>query len=200
MAYSDYGGYAYRNGTRVVERSDATITPEGDTYGTPGSYPGFALMAQGVSHEEVVKRMHWPNGHAVLGDGPIYIVLYKQSSLLIHRGPERLDEVALLKTDAAIKRWEYNGESGRYVDTEKFKESEAPCHFEVDGWKITVYWREEDNHYQYVRVEQPDGNVWHGWSGYGVGAGLEEAGYGYSTEEREDVLTRLWPDAIRHSA
>jgi hypothetical protein len=37
MAYSDYGGYAYRNGKRVTERSDATITPDGDAYGTPGS-------------------------------------------------------------------------------------------------------------------------------------------------------------------
>ena len=48
MAYSDYGGYAYRNGERVDDRSDATITPDGDTYGTPGSYPGFALLAAGV--------------------------------------------------------------------------------------------------------------------------------------------------------
>ena len=29
MAYSDYGGYAYRNGERVRERSDYTITPDG---------------------------------------------------------------------------------------------------------------------------------------------------------------------------
>lgn len=202
MAYSDYGGYAYRNGARVVERSDATITPEGDTYGTPGSYPGFALMAQGVSHEEVMRRMDWPKGHAVLGDGPIYVVLYKQSSLHIHRGPERLDDLSLLKDAGpkAIKEWEYGGKSGRYIDTDHFKECEEPCHFEVDGWRITVFWREEDNHYQYVRVEQPDGTVWCGWSGYGVGAGLEDAGYGYSTSEREDVLTDLWPDAIRESA
>jgi hypothetical protein len=33
MAYSDYGGYAYRNGKRVENRSDCTITPEGDTFG-----------------------------------------------------------------------------------------------------------------------------------------------------------------------
>jgi hypothetical protein len=38
--------------------------------------------------------------------------------------------------------------------------------------------------------------VWHGWSGYGVGAGLEDCGYGYSTEDREDVLRALWPESI----
>ena len=35
MAYSDYGGYAYRNGKRVEARSDATISPEGDVFGSP---------------------------------------------------------------------------------------------------------------------------------------------------------------------
>lgn len=40
-------------------------------------------------------------------------------------------------------------------------------------------------------MTQPDGVVWTGFSGYGVGAGLEDAGYGYSTEEREDKLLKF---------
>jgi hypothetical protein len=32
-------------------------------------------------------------------------------------------------------------------------------------------------------LEQSNGTVWHGFSGYGVGAGLEDAGYGYSTND-----------------
>ena len=199
MAYSDYGGYAYRNGKRVEERSDATITPKGDTFGTPGSWPGFAMIRAGMEQAEVEKRIQWPHGHAVLGDGPIYVVLYKQSYLSIYRGPEELDDLALVK-DApagAIKSWETeDGKTKTYLDTDYFKTTEEMCVFEVDGWRIEVFFRIEDNHYQYAKVIQPDGNVWHGWSGYGVGAGLEDAGYGYSTSEREIVLRQLWPEAI----
>ncbi len=35
MAYSDYGGFGYRNGEKVIERSDAVLTPEG-MKSTPG--------------------------------------------------------------------------------------------------------------------------------------------------------------------
>lgn len=197
MSYSDYGGYAYRNGVRIESRSDCTITPEGDAYGSPGMYPGFALIAQGLDHSEVMKRQKWPSGHAVLGDGPIYVVMYKQSSLCIYRGPKKLDDLALLK-DAppdAIKTWvDAEGKEHRWLKTDYYNRSEDLCTFEVDGWKVEVYFRIEDNQYQYCKLTQPDGNVWTGFSGYGVGAGLEDAGYGYSTEDREDVLQELFPN------
>jgi hypothetical protein len=173
MAYSDYGGYAYRNGVRVEDRSDCTITPEGDTFGTPGMWPGFATL--GLPKEEREKRLDWPSGHAVLGDGPVYAVLYKAAWLRVFRGPEEL-------------------ETG--YDSEYHREFKRPFEVTVDGVKLIAHWTEEDNHYLYVRLEQPDGAIWHGWSGYGVGAGLEHADYGYSTEARNEKLLELWPDAI----
>jgi hypothetical protein len=175
MAYSDYGGYAYRNGKRVESRSDATIKPDGDTFGTPGMYPGFAQLAAGVSHKQVMAQMDWPSGHAILGDGPVYVVLRKQWAT-VYRGPERLD--------LPIDRQEYQDP----VD-ERYE-------VEVDGYKIEVVLTYEDNFYVYTKVTQPDGNVWHGWSGYGVGAGLEDAGYGFSTCDREEKLVELWPGSI----
>ena len=39
MAYSDYGGYGYKNGERVEDRSDAVISPE--VTSIPGMYPGW---------------------------------------------------------------------------------------------------------------------------------------------------------------
>ena len=198
MAYSDYGGYAYRNGKRVEARSDATISPEGDVFGSPGMWPGFAAYAAG-GKDGYEKRRDWPSGHVVLGDGPIYVVLYKQSSLSIHRGPERLDELTLLKDmpPEAVEKWsDKDGKSHQWLNIDHFKTSKERCVFEVDGWRLEVFFRIEDNHYQYAKLTQPDGNVWHGWSGYGVGAGLEDCGYGYSTEEREDVLRALWPESI----
>ena len=183
MAYSDYGGYAYRNGERVEERSDATITPDGDTFGTPGCWPGFAMIAAGVPHDEVQKRIEWPSGHAVLGDGPVYLVLRKTYATL-YRGPEA--------QDLPIGRDDYDADEVRRM-------------VELDGCKVELIYTQEDNYYVYARLTQPDGNVWHGWSGYGVGAGLEDAGYGYSTSEREIMLWELFghreaPNALSSAA
>jgi len=171
MAYSDYGGYAYRNGERVESRSDCTITPKGDTFGTPGSWPGFVMMAAGVLHDEIEKRIEWPNGHAVLGDGPVYLVLYKTSASL-YRGPQILDLPIGVGSD-------YEGRKIRRA-------------VEVEGCHVEVIYTNEDNFYVYARLTQSDGNVWHGWSGYGVGAGLEDCGYGYSTSEREETLWSMF--------
>ena len=200
MAYSDYGGYAYRNGVRVVERSDATINPGGNIFGTPGMWPGFGMLLAGVPVDEVRARTEWPHGHAVLGDGPIYVTLYKQSSLHIYRLAERLDELELLVDgqEYAIGEGESSGEKFRYLDVDYFlcSDEDKPCVFEVDGWCIEVYFLMQDNYYMYVKATQPDSNVWHGWSGYGVGAGLEDCGYGYSTAHCEYTLKRLWPGEI----
>lgn len=174
MAYSDYGGYAYRNGKRVEERSDATITPDGDTYGTPGSYPGFALLAAGVPPTEVQKRIEWPSGHAVLGDGPVYLVLRKTYATL-YRGPEQ---------------------QNLPIDRDDYEANEVRRSVELDGYTVELVYTQEDNYYAYVRMTQPDGSVWCGWSGYGVGAGLEDAGYGFSTSDREATIKNIWPESI----
>lgn len=198
MAYSDYGGYAYRNGRRVPERSDATINPNGDVFGSPGMWPGFAAYLAG-GKDEYEKRLNWPSGHVVLGDGPIYVVLYKQSSISVHRGPERLDELALLKgmPPEALEHWTDNdGNAYQMLNAEYFEASAKPCVFEVDGCLLEAFFRIEDNYYQYAKLTQPNGTIWHGWSGYGVGAGLEDCGYGYSTNDREETLRRLWPESI----
>jgi len=142
MAYSDYGGYAYRNGKRVKERSDVTIMVGG------------------------------PDGHVVLGDGPVYLELFKSGATL-YLGTER--------QDLPINRY----------GSDEIRRSK-----ELEGCKVEVVYTHEDNFYVYARLTQPDGNVWHGWSGYGVGAGLEDAGYGYSTEDRNDTLRELWPESI----
>lgn len=161
MAYSDYGGYAYRNGKRVKDRSDVTITPKGDAYGTPGSYPEFA-------------QMKWPSGHAVLGDGPVYLVLLKTFAIL-YKGFE--------KQDLPIDREDYDAKEVRRT-------------IELDAYKVELVYTLEDNYYVYARLTQPDGNLWHGWSGFGVGAGLEDANCGFSTDDRESKLSTLWPESI----
>jgi hypothetical protein len=181
MAYSDYGGYAYKNGERVTDRSDCILSPEG-IKSTPGMWPGWILQEgrSGGSH------------HALMGDGPIFISLYKQSCLRVYRMGEEIDLIPLCKPEWITSWKDEKGETHQWLNTDHFKASEEPLALEIDGNKITVFFRDEDNHYQYAEMIQPDGSVWHGFSGYGVGAGLEEAGYGFSTQEREDQLFSLF--------
>lgn len=185
MAYSDYGGYAYRNGERVPERSDAVLSPSG-IKSTPGAWPGWTIE----------EGRNGGSYHVILGDGPIFVGLYKQSSLTICRC---MDEVPLL--DCAIELpegaiWEALDET-RYLNEDHFKTTEEIARFEVDGHVIEAAFRIEDNHYQYVRLTQPDGTVWTGFSGYGVGAGFEDDSYGFSTSEREQLLREVFPASAR---
>ena len=150
MAYSDYGGYAYLNGIHITERSDTSIKIDSTT--------------------EI-------DGHVVLGDGPIYVVLYKQYAI-IYRGGERLKTFSYpldITDDRTINEF-----------------------LDIDHHKISIYLTCEDNYYVYAKLEQPNENTWYGFSGYGVGAGLEDAGYGYSTEDRIDTLSDLFPDIFQN--
>ena len=194
MAYSDYGGYGYKNGVRVEERSDAVITEQAQS--VPGMYPGFAFAMQGV--EEPAKLVHEnPNGHVVMGDAPLYVGLYKQTTVSAWVDGQKLD----LDKLAVNLPEEYFGEYGinhdRITDESGFG-FDDPIEFRLPGATLFVRWTNEDNYYQYARLEQGD-DVWTGWSGYGVGAGLENCGYGFSTVEREMTLLSFWPDAIKES-
>jgi len=168
MAYSDYGGYAYRNGERMEKRSDAVLSPEG-VQSTPGQWPGWTLpeaRAGGCFH-------------VLLGDGPIFVGLYKQSSVSVHRLGEEID---------SFSKWDDQGDA---------RESWV---VDWDGHIIEVRWEETDNHYVYAKVTQPDGTVWTGFSGYGVGAGLEGAGYGADTSACEARVTDLFPEVAESTA
>jgi len=178
MAYSDYGGYAYRNGILIKERSDAVLTTEG-IQSTPGMWPGF-VIPEGRTGGSF---------HVLLGDGKVLVGLYKQSHVAIYKDGEEIKLVDLLPVEG-IKTY---GEDS-YVDSEYYKESGLPCIVTVDDYQIEIYWEETDNHYQYVRLTQPDGNIWTGFSGYGVGMGLEDAGYGFSTSQQEERLQELFKD------
>ncbi len=156
MAYSDYGGYAYRNRELQLQNCDTTIADQ---------------MC-----------------HALLGDGAVQIGLYKQTSFHLFVNGEEIDEV--VACGDGVKKKKYTDTT--YIDTEYYKKTQEPCCFEVEGYKITFYWLETDNHYQYCQLVQPDGTIWTGFSGYGVGCGLEDGGHGFSTSEQVDKLFWLF--------
>ena len=180
MAYSDYGGYGYRNGERIMERSDAVFTAEG-LKSTCGMWPGFAIP----------EGRHGGSYHVILGDGPVYLSMYKQSGIGLVEGPNELNfgELALAKYPEA--KW-VSKDGDVYFENDYFQAREIPCELEVNGHKLSVYFEYTDNYYQYAKLEQPDGTIWTGFSGYGVGAGLEDCGYGYSTQNCIDRLEDLF--------
>ena len=182
MAYSDYGGYGYRNGERIVERSDAVLTPEG-LKSTPGAWPGWTLL----------EGRNGDSYHVILGDGPIFVCLYKQQWFEVYRLRDRLDICGLVEDPLEEYFENYTDSNGnRYIKNQYFIDSGKPLVLNVDGHRIEFFFTEEDNFYQYVKMTQPDGTIWTGFSGDGVGAGLEDAGYGYDTSDREFELNRIF--------
>lgn len=180
MAYSDYGGRVYRNGERREDRCDAVLSPEG-IQSTPGSWPGWTIP-EGRSGSSY---------HALLGDGPIFVGLLKQSYVALYRLGEKLELLPLLIN--RIPGGVYADWNPPQVDESAYRDDGTTARFEVDGYVLEVRWTDEDNYYQYVRLTQPDGNVWTGWAGYGVGAGLEDGDHGFDSEPRDAMLAEIFP-------
>lgn len=164
MAYSDYGGYAYRNGEHILTRSDAVISKDG-IQSTPGQWPGWSIP----------KGRDGMSFHVVLGDSDVLLGLYKQTTVIPFINGE--------PADAGEDRWHTSP-----TDDADFKFS-----IEIGGHKVEVARTITDNYYQFVKMTQADGTVWTGFSGYGVGAGLEDCGYGYSTGLCAEVLSMVFP-------
>lgn len=170
MAYSSYGGFAFRNGEQVISRSDCIIKPGGDVFSTPGMWPGFVSQkgAEPVG----------PSGHVVLGDGPIYLTMYKQSHVELWRGMEELQMVGYTvnASPAGFYTIEVKGEKFQRPEGEYFRRRGDPLVLHVHDHIIEIHWVETDNYYVHAIMQQPDGVVWSGFSGYRVGAGWDDEG------------------------
>lgn len=172
MAYSDYGGYAYRNGELIEERSDAVFTTDG-LKSTPGAWPGWTVL----------EGRNGGSYHVILGDGPIHVCLYKQSSIIVRKNGAEVPLVDVFPK-GCLNEWK--GEFYHDCDNNELISGA------IDGWGIQFITQLEDNYYTYARVQQPDGTVWTGFSGYGIGAGLDDGSYGYSTEDRAGNLHEMF--------
>lgn len=179
MAYSDYGGYAYRNRQHVLERSDAVFSSDGLMPSTPGQWPGWTLP-EGRS-----ERCY----HVILGDGPVFICMAKQSYSAVMYESEEVDQRQY------TNHLEYWGDEPKaaYFNSDWYLDNEEVFRFDFEGHRIERGWVEDDNYYQYARLTQPDGVVWHGFAGYGVGAGLEDSDYHpFSTLDRVQAMWDFW--------
>lgn len=166
MAYSDYGGFAFLNGERERSREDCMVPINGgDVFSASGMWPGFLLVLKGKTPEEIEKMRNTSiDGHVVLGDGPVFVRMYKQGASVFFAGV-RVDSLS--------------GDEQRHV---------MP-----DGSIVNIKVVEDQNYTAYARIVHPSGRVWSGFSGYGIGAGLEhdEIAYGVTTDDACDTLKEL---------
>ena len=177
MAYSSYGGFVYRNRTRVAERSDWSLAPNGENAGAPGVWPGFVAAAKGPEAlEEYTQNPNGPSGHAVLGTGPYYVALHKNYYVTAHFGHSELfhytvDSVPGLHDakdgSAHIAHMRLGGRSGARAEGPRLALL-IEEHPDIQNQCIYAQLRELDDE-GLVEVE------WTGWSAYGAGAGLEAA-------------------------
>lgn len=186
MAYSDYGGYSYRNGVLMRDWCDTIIGHEQSSDPTK-HWPMFFGR----------DRADAPAVHVSLGDQEVRVGLYKQSMLYLYENGRRLDPLMVLDdtSKAAVPEYEEQYDKGEppYLCISAFRDTRVPALFHIRDYRIECYWEVTDNFYQYCRLTQPDGTIWTGFSGYGVGSGLETAGYGFSTEDHVARLRELFP-------
>ena len=158
----------------MVERSDFTPTPDGG-FESPGMWPGFGAIIQGLDVDQARKISSYPSGHAVIGSGPVYVTLYKQSNITVYSEMDRL-----FRPNIPLG---YDDDEHDYWGSIEFAE-----------YKLRYRSVSTDNYYIFAELEEPDGTFWTGFSGYGVGAGLENEDYHpFNTQNVVDELMRSFP-------
>ena len=212
MAYSSYGGLAYRNGELVIERSDYVMRADGRVKGSPGVHPGFAALAEGATRDEVVTMgQDCPMAHAVLGEHPLLLLLYKQTTARVFYQGRRIQSFEPTEEFWERARVE-TSEAAPAVEHHEFRpdvDDRLPA--EVPRTKFEVVYRQGDQIGVYARVTIHDGEeermgrtttwrkagtIWTGWSAYGAGAGFEEDTEDYAgrtnTELHNQALRALF--------
>jgi len=171
MGYSGYGGYGYRDGVRIETASDALITPDSVNHGVPGGFPPSELMvaANGETGAAI-------NGHVVIGDGPVFVSLYKHmlSVYLLADGvfhDQNLETIGVDLPDEVVIDF---GDGTCSLDQDRMVERTDMLRFEIEGHVIEYRMVAHPRWVQHARITQPDGTVWTGFCGLEIGAGHED--------------------------
>ncbi len=129
-----------------------------------------------------------------MGDSSIRVRLFP-SCVTIRRNGEVIDENLFLEKGTPPEAFfDAEDDETPQLDPDYFRESGKSCVFNVDGFRLEVFFTYEDNCYCYGKLVQPDGVIWHAWHGYGVGKRFEDGDYGYSNDDREATLRNLFPE------
>jgi hypothetical protein len=137
-----------------------------------GDYGGYAWLDGKLIPANSDRSIYNNTYHVVLGAGQTLVGMRKQSATDVYKDgglvavPELNDFYGLVESEEIV--------------TVKLGDS-----------TLSVAYRYTDNYYQFAWFQTESG-IWQGFSGYGVGAGLEDCSYGYSTEECIQELEMLF--------
>ncbi len=132
--------------------------------------------------------VHVKNGPADcrLGDGDVHVFLFNGWGVDVCKNNIR--NVPLSK--------EFNHKTLGYGESYScsvigFNANLEKCWGSEVVYKLTIWRVTEGNDFIYGRFVGPDGAVWSGYSGYGVGDGFEDGCYGYRNKDRVRTLKKL---------
>lgn len=146
MSYSAYGGYAYRNGLLVKERSDAVfLTPK--IASTPGIWPGYTYPDRETFH-------------VLLGDGPLYVGLVKGSWFIVLDRGVAIEEFSGKFPTGSMQRLDLP--DGAFLNTRAWEDPQPNDDTDPEFGIL-------------ARLQHADGTVWLGFCGSQVGAGYDDS-------------------------
>lgn len=146
MAYGNWGAFVYKNGERQRNREDNTPYKEDETQ---------AGYWQAFGRSDTRLNPH----HASLGSGPFRLCAYKSSPYIFWNG-QPIDDAPYQKGEnAGTDKWYWYESDG--------------IEGELNGYKFKAT-PDSDPEAVNLEVTEPDGTVWTGKSGYGMGAGYED--------------------------
>ena len=194
MAYSDFGGMVWKNGERFTSRCDCNLWGINNSL-VYDKFPGFKDAVRGVDREKVVNAYgSAPNGHAVLGDYPVYLALNKaQMSILWFGG-----HVVPFMKDGLFPQTHFDNnldicenpckESTEFHHFLMLADGEDPywVHFDLpDNVDLWIRWHSTNGaYYTMAKLTMPNGDKWHGWSTYW-------AGHGFWDTDRKQLVETL---------
>lgn len=147
-----------------------------------GSYSGAAYLNGAHIRRDKID--------AVLGNGKIKLRLYKgyHAAFTTHDGePEiKIKGISELLDSRVLYPGETYSATDFWIDQDTGKYG-----YSTTASKITIWRVQEDNNYIYARIVTPNGDVWSGYSGYGVGDEFEDGSYGYRNKDRMRTLKKL---------
>lgn len=127
---------------------------------------------------------------AVLGNGKIKLRLYKgyHAAFTTHDGePEiKIKGISELLDSRVLYPGETYSVTDFWIDQDTGKYGLSTTASRITIWRV-----QEDNNYIYARIVTPHGDIWSGYSGYGVGDEFQDGSYGYRNKDRVRTLKKL---------
>ncbi|MFW6015274.1 MAG: hypothetical protein ACOCRK_02405 [bacterium] len=185
MAYSNWGGHAYKNGKKIIERSDCQLSGK-EIQSTPGIYPGFI---HGLDNRSF---------HVIMGDQDLLIGLYKVDILFIYEDCQKeiIDIIDRDRYSYCIDETKIDNETIEFFNKDKFTYDNI-LDINYKGHNIQIVWHDDPCEYVTVKMLQNNKDIWIGYSGMYIGAGY------YNEKEDnlvENQILDFWNKKIKSEA